>query len=176
MEIRPETPTDHDAITSILIEAFGDHPYSHQTEHLIVIELRRAGALTISLVAEMDGQVVGHIAFSPVTINGAQCLWYALGPVAVARRLWRRGIGRQLIEAGLEGLRGMGAHGCVLVGDPAFYTCFGFQPDPALTMEGVPPQYFMALAFDEQRARGRVEHHPAFAVKPQATKRPAAAG
>jgi putative acetyltransferase len=107
MEIRSENSRDHDAITAILIEAFADHPYSHQTEHLIVDALRRAKALSVSLVAETDKQVVGHIAFSPVTIDGEDCRWFALGPVAVARRLQRRGIGRQLIEAGLNALRSL---------------------------------------------------------------------
>ena len=69
MIIRPETSDDYEAIGEINIAAFAHHPYSHQTEHLIVEALRAAGALTVSLVAEVEGKVVGHIAFSPVTIN-----------------------------------------------------------------------------------------------------------
>jgi putative acetyltransferase len=164
VSIRPETPGDHDAITAVLIEAFADHPYSHQTEHLIVEELRRSKALIVSLVAEIDAQVVGHIAFSPVAINDAECQWFALGPIGVARRFQRRGIGGQLIKAGLDALRSLGAEGCVLVGDPAYYLRFGFRQDPALTMEGVPPENLMALPLGEHRPQGRVTHHPAFSV------------
>ncbi len=64
MIIRPETANDYDAIRNLLIAAFADHPYSHQTEHLIVEALRADAAIVAPLVAEVDGQVVGHIAFS----------------------------------------------------------------------------------------------------------------
>ena len=84
MIIRPETPGDHDSIRDILIAAFANHPYSHQTEHLIVEGLRADNALTLSLVAELDGNVVGQIAFSPVKIDGKDCGWLGLGPVAVS--------------------------------------------------------------------------------------------
>jgi putative acetyltransferase len=162
--IRPEAPSDHEAITEIIIEAFADHPYSHQTEHLIVDELRRSDALTLSLVAEIDGRVVGHVAFSPVKIDGADCRWFALGPVAVARSHQGRGIGQQLITAGLEALRGFGACGCVVVGEPAYNRRFGFEHDPDLMMEGVPPEVFMLLPLAGPRPRGAVSHPPAFSV------------
>lgn len=71
MMIRPEWADDYDAIRRILIAAFADHPYSRATEHLIVDALRASDALTVALVAELDGKVVGHIAFSPVKIDGA---------------------------------------------------------------------------------------------------------
>lgn len=162
--IRPEAPQDYEAITRINIEAFADHPFSRQTEHLIVERLRRDGALTISLVAEVDGRVVGHIAFSPVWLDEADCGWFALGPVAVARDHQRQGIGGSLVRAGLEELRRRGARGCILVGDPAYYRRFGFENDAALTMEGVPPEVLMALPFGEDRPCGAVTHHPAFSV------------
>ena len=83
MIIRPESASDYDAIRGILLAAFANHPYSHQTEHLIVEALRAAGAMTVALVAEVDGQVVGHIAFSPVLIGGRRLPVVRLGPVAV---------------------------------------------------------------------------------------------
>ncbi len=162
--IRPETPADQEAISQLLIEAFADHPYSHHTEHLIVEGLRRAGALTVSLVAEVDGQVAGHVAFSPVQIDGKDCEWFALGPVAVTPGLQRRGIGRQLIEAGLAALGRRGAAGCVVVGDPVYYRRFGFRHDPGLTMDGVPPEVFMSLPITGPSPRGPVSHHPAFLI------------
>ena len=167
MIIRPETANDYGSIRNILIAAFADHPYSHQTEHLIVDALRASGALTVSLVAEIDGSVVGHIAFSPVKINGADCKWFALGPVAVLPGFQRQGIGRGLIEEGLKTIRILGAEGCVLVGEPDFYRRFGFHHNPALVLEGIPPdcfKYFMCLPMTVQTPEGLVTHHPAFSV------------
>ncbi len=164
MIIRPEAANDYQSIRDLLIAAFADHPYSHQTEHLIVEALRASGAMTIGLVAEVDGNVVGHIAFSPVEINGMDRKWYALGPIAVLPDFQRRGIGKGLVEEGLKAIRPLGAKGCVLVGEPAFYERFGFRHNPALTMEGVPPQYLLCLPMDKQVPQGRVSHHPAFSA------------
>src|SRR3990172_6498 len=129
MIIRPETLGDHDSIRNILIAAFANHPYSHQTEHLIVEALRADDALTVSLVAEVDGTVVGQIAFSPLSIDGKDCGWLALGPVAVLPSYQRQGIGQALVNEGLKTIRSIGVQGCVLVGDPAFYRRFGFYLD-----------------------------------------------
>ncbi len=164
MIIRPETPGDHDSIRNILIAAFAHHPYSRQTEHLIVEALRADNALTLSLVAEVDGQVVGQIAFSPVTIDGKDCGWLALGPVAVLPAFQRQGIGTALVNEGLKAIRSTGAQGCFLVGDPAFYRRFGFENDPALRMEGIPPEFVMCLPMGERMPEGSVTHHPAFSA------------
>lgn len=100
--IRPEQPQDIAAISAITQAAFVDHPHSQQTEHLIINALRAAGALTISLVAERDGEIIGHIAFSPVLIDGKDCCWYGLGPLSVRPDCQRQGVGLKLIAAGLE--------------------------------------------------------------------------
>ncbi len=165
MIIRPETRNDYQAIREINIAAFSDHPYSQHTEHLIVEALRAAGALTISLVAEAEGKVVGHIAFSPVTINGADQQWFALGPVAVLPALQMQGVGTKLVKEGLKLIRALGAQGCVLVGDPAYYSRFGFRHNPALTLEDVPPNVFLCLPMTEPVPHGKVEHHAAFWVQ-----------
>jgi putative acetyltransferase len=164
MRVRPETPDDYHVIRTILVAAFADHPYSHQTEHLIVEALRAGNALTVGLVAEVDGSVVGHIAFSPVKIGGVDCGWFALGPIAVSPGSQRQGVGKGLIAEGLSAIRGLGAQGCVLVGDPAYYHRFGFRHDPALAMEGVPPQYLLCLPMAQPMPQGHVSHHPAFWV------------
>jgi len=163
--IRPETSNDYQAIREINIAAFAHHPYSHQTEHLIVEALRAAGALTVSLVAEVEGKVVGHIAFSPVTINGTHHHWYALGPLAVLPARQRQGIGIKLVNEGLKSIRALGAQGCVLVGDPAYYSRFGFSHNPALTLDDVPPDVFLCLPMTEPMPQGKVEHHAAFSVQ-----------
>lgn len=164
MIIRPETPDDHDAIRQILIAAFADHPFSHQTEHLIVEGLRADDHLTVSLVAEVDGKVVGQIAFSPVKIGGKDDGWLALGPVAVLPAFRARGIGQALVNEGMKAIRDLGAQGCVLVGEAAFYNRFGFRHDPALRMEGVPPEVLLCLPMSDEMPEGDVAHHPAFSI------------
>jgi putative acetyltransferase len=166
MTIRPETPYDIAAIEKVHVAAFEHHPRSRQTEHLIVNALRAAGALTVSLVAEVDGEVSGHIAFSPIRIDGRPCSWFILGPVGVLPRCQRRGIGCRLVLEGLQAIRGLGAEGCVLVGNPAYYSRFGFAPDPGLVFEGVPAENFLCLTMSGRVPRGRVSHHPAFSAAP----------
>jgi putative acetyltransferase len=148
------------------LAAFKDHPFSQQTEHLIVDALRAAGALTLSLVAELDGEVVGHIAFSPARIGDTSSNWYLLGPVAVHPAHQRRGIGRALIECGLSSLRALGGRGCVLVGDPALYRRFGFGHVPGVTCTGVPDENVQCLPLCDETPIGEVLHHAAFSVRP----------
>ena len=166
MLVRPETPQDAEAIRRIHREAFESHPFSRQTEHLIVDALRAAGGLDVSLVAELDGCVAGHVAISGARIGEDSSGWYLLGPVGVLPDLQGRGIGRALVEAGLEELRSRGANGCVLVGDPAFYTRFGFEHVPGVTCAGVPDVYVLCLRIAGPLPRGEVAHHSAFTIGP----------
>lgn len=161
MHILPETPGDREAIFTLTQAAFKDHPHSQQTEGYIIDALREAGALTLSLVARVDGRVAGHIAFSPVAISDGSADWYALGPVAVEPALQGQGIGAALVREGLERLKALGAAGCVVMGEPSYYSRFGFAQMPALTYPGVPAQYFMAQVFTRP-AQGRVTHHKGF--------------
>jgi putative acetyltransferase len=163
--IRPETPADEAAIEAITRAAFLVHPHSRQTEQFIIRELRTAGALSVSLVAEEGGRVVGHIAFSLVSLADGAPGWYGMGPVSVATDRQRRGIGGALVEAGLARLRQLGAQGCLLVGDPAFYGRFGFAQATGLELEGVPAEVFLALSFGPSLPTGRVDFHPAFAAE-----------
>lgn len=165
MNIRQEKESDINAIFEITRQAFRNHPYSQNTEQLIVNALRDDHALTISLVAEISGKVVGHIAFSSVAISDGSCDWYALGPVSVQPEFQRQGIGKALIGEGLSRLKSLGAEGCVLVGEPAYYQRFGFKQFPDLHMEGVPDAYVLALPFSEKVASGFLMHHKAFSIK-----------
>jgi putative acetyltransferase len=164
--IRDERQADYPAIGEVTRLAFEDHPFSQHTEQRIIEALRASGALSLSLVAELEGRVVGHIAFSPVTISDGTPNWYGVGPVSVTPALQRRGIGSKLAQAGLERLQTLGGKGCALVGDVAFYGRFGFRHHAGLTYEGVPPEVFLALAFEQQTAfpQGIVTFHEAFAV------------
>jgi len=168
MLLRPETDADIPAIFAVTQDAFRDQPYSQHTEGPIIDALRQAGALALSLVAEAGGRVVGHVAFSPVAIAGpagAAVGWYGLGPVAVAPARQGQGIGSMLVAEGLARLRGRGAAGCVVLGEPHYYGRFGFRADPGLVLPDVPAEYFMAQAW-RGRARGTVQYHRAFDTAP----------
>jgi putative acetyltransferase len=128
--VREETPDDIEPIDAVTRAAFRDHPFSHQTEHLIVRGLREAGALKLALVATMAGRVVGHVAFSPVTIGAQDPAWCGLGPVSVMPAQQRSGIGSSLIRSGLRRLRKRGVAGCVVLGDPAYYTVSALHRTP----------------------------------------------
>jgi putative acetyltransferase len=164
--VRSERPTDIEAISRVTYAAFFGKFSEQPTEHLIVGGLREAGMLTLSLVAELNLKIVGHVAFSPVTINGKEADWYGLGPVSVVPELQKQGIGSKLIREGLSLLRERGAKGCVLEGSPAYYQHFGFKSHPGLTYHGSPtPEYFMALPFYDKVPEGIVEFHKAFYIK-----------
>ncbi len=160
--IRDENASDYDAITEVTIAAFKTLPISQNNEQFIIQALRAASALTLSLVAELNGEVVGHIASSAVTFQGGNTGWEGLGPLSVHPDLHRRGIGSALMRECLSRLKQAGAKGCVLIGDPAYYVRFGFESWPGLTHEGVPNENVMALAFGAERADSRVCFHPAF--------------
>ncbi len=164
MLIRDEAPSDEAAIETVIAAAFRDMPYSQQTETFIMAALRRADALAVSLVAEESGHIVGQAAFSPVKIDGQASDWYGCGPICVAPERQRSGIGSALMEEGLGRLHHLGAGGCMLVGDPAWYQRFGFHNEPRLTLEGVPPEVFMILPLGKAVPEGKVAFHPAFAA------------
>ena len=160
--VRDEVPADAEAIHALTVAAFAPLEISSHTEQFIVAALRAAGALSLSLVAEVDGRVAGHIAFSPVTLSDGTPGWYGLGPVSVLPPLQGRGIGSKLITQGLARLQALGARGCCLVGHPGYYGRFGFRHVPGLGLAGVPPEAFFALAFDGHMPQGSVSFHPAF--------------
>ncbi|MHC5233052.1 GNAT family N-acetyltransferase [Brucella sp. LJL56] len=164
MHIRKEMPEDAAEIRHMTEEAFRTVAYSNQKEGEIVDALRAAKALTLSLVAEENGQMLGHVAFSPVLIDGADKGWYGLGPVSVRPDRQGEGIGGKLIREGLAILRREGAKGCVLLGDPGYYGRFGFKADARLKLPGVPAEYFQCLAFGSDIPEGDVTYHSAFAI------------
>jgi putative acetyltransferase len=160
--IRNETENDIDAIAEVTIEAFKTLEISNHTEQFIIEALRKAKALTLSLVAEIDSRIIGHIAFSPVIISDGTPDWYGLGPVSVLPEYQRKGIGKALINEGLAQLKEMNARGCCLVGHPDYYRKFGFENVSGLTHEGVPQEVFFALSFDGHIPQGTVTFHESF--------------
>lgn len=166
MIIRDEKPADAEAIRALISAAFRDAEHSSGTEAAIVDVLRTAQVMTVALVAQDGDDVIGHIAFSPVTIDGEAMDWYGLGPVAVLPERQGLGIGQALIRTGLERLRALGAQGCVVLGDPAYYRRFGFHADRRLRLADVPPDYFQCLALAGEIPEGSVSYHPGFYVSP----------
>jgi len=160
--IRSETSADASAIAEVTAAAFKTLAISNHTEQFIIAALRAAKVLTISLVAEVEGRVVGHIAFSPVTISDGSPNWYGLGPVSVLPECQRKGIGRPLIQEGISRLKALGSRGCCLVGHPEYYKRFGFQNVRGLGHEGVPEEVFFALSLDGHIPQGIVEFHVGF--------------
>ena len=164
MNIRTERPADLSEIAAVVTAAFLDAPHRSGTEAAIVAALREAGVLTLSLVAEDEGTIVGHIAFSPVTVDGVAGGWFGLGPVAVRPDRQRVAIGSSLIVEGLRRLRARGAHGCVVLGDPAYYGRFGFACDPSLRYPDAPAEYFQRLSFDGTCPAGIVVYQSGFSA------------
>ncbi|MGF6256889.1 putative acetyltransferase [Ensifer sp. LBL] len=162
IDIRSERATDIATIRHITKAAFAPMQYSSQTEAEIIDALRDAGALTLSLVAIEGGEVIGHVAFSPVTIDGEDKGWFGLGPVSVRPDRQKSGTGGRLIREGLARLVKTGAKGCVVLGEPDYYKRFGFEHHAALRLEGLPAEYFMAKAFEGPVPSGRVNYHAGF--------------
>jgi putative acetyltransferase len=160
--IRNETPADIRIISEVTIAAFATLEVSNQTEHFIIEALRTAHALAISLVAEVGSRIVGHIAFSPVTISDGTRDWYGLGPVTVSPEYQCQGIGKALIHEGLSRLKELNAAGCCVVGHPEYYRKFGFENVPELTIEGVPPAVFFVLTLQGSTPHGTVTFHEGF--------------
>ena len=163
--IRPEIPEDVDSIGYVNEQAFGQ-----ESESELIEKLRNRGVLTISLVALQDGEIVGHIAFSPVVIESGLSSFEAtaLAPMAVLPAYQRQGIGGQLIRAGLEECRRLVHEIVVLVGHPDYYPRFGFVPAKPKGIEcefEIPEEAWMILELREGALAGRrgtVKFQPEF--------------
>ncbi|WP_422508821.1 GNAT family N-acetyltransferase [Stenotrophomonas sp. GZD-301] len=162
MQIRAERPEDVDAIHALTREAFQDAPHSSHTEAFIVDALRRAGALSVSLVAEEDATLLGHVALSPVELSDGSTEWYGLGPISVLPAQQGRGIGSALMQAAIDALQARGAAGCVLLGDPDYYARFGFEADPRLRLPGIPAAYFQSRRLRGDSPDADVRYHAGF--------------
>lgn len=160
--IRKEVASDAAAIDAVTVAAFHAAAHTSHTEQFIIRALRKDGQLAVSLVAEEDGTVVGHVAVSPVAISDGTSGWYGLGPVSVAPESQGQGIGTQLMERALSELKALGAAGCVVLGEPGYYSRFGFAAEPALVLRGVPAEYFQAISLAGALPRGEVKYHEAF--------------
>lgn len=160
--VRHEHPADIGAIFELTRRAFLTAPHTSGTEQFIVNALRNSGQLALSLVATDGDTLVGHVAFSPVTLSSGESGWYGVGPISVLPDRQRQGIGSRLMRRGMAALQALGASGCVLVGDPAYYARFGFSPCPVLTLPNVPAAYFLVHSFSPSMPAGTVTFSAAF--------------
>jgi putative acetyltransferase len=137
-------------------------PFAGGNEQDLLNVLRNAGALSLSLVAEQHGKVVGHVALSPVAHESGVEGWFGLGPISVEPALQRKGVGGLLISEATAWMNARKARGCILVGDTKYYSRHGFMPSAANAPETEPAEYFMVLPLDNTIPAGRFSFHPAF--------------
>lgn len=162
MQIRDEGAADALAIRTLTQAAFAPRDYSDGSEGAIIDALRSGGALHLSLVAVEGAGIVGHVAFSPVTVGTTGKGWFGIGPVAVSGPRQKQGIGTALITAGLTRLRAQGARGVVVLGDPGYYGRFGFESVDTLWYGSGSSPYFQRRVLNGPDARGQVSYDAAF--------------
>jgi len=162
IEIRHEQKGDESSISKIIAVAFAGKSYSDGTEPGLVDELRKDNALTLSLVAIDGDTVVGQICFSEAGISSGTGSWYTLGPIAVLPTSQGQGIGRKLIESGLKELEEIGAWGCILVGDPGYYSNHGFKCSPENCPAGESKEHFQIRLIKSNDPDGVFSFHPVF--------------
>ena len=164
MLLRPEEPKDHSAVHAVNQSAF-----ETSAEANLVDVLRREAHPIISLVAEQNGAIIGHIMFSPVSLTGHTDLKImGLGPVAVAPEHQRMGIGTALLKTGLEKCNEIGYGAVIVLGHQSYYPRFGFVPSVNYGISSeydVPPEVFMVMELQPgylNDASGIIQYHPAF--------------
>jgi putative acetyltransferase len=158
--IRLENDTDKAAIHDLTARAFAGKNYSDGTEPELIDALRDAGALAVSLVAEEDGTIIGHVALSPAFAQDGSQGWFALGPISVAPERQRQGVGGMLVRESMARLEKLNALGCVLIGDARYYPRHGFVLRPDLAPATEPAQHYMVKALTEKTPQTCVSFHP----------------
>ncbi|SFO88370.1 putative acetyltransferase [Cohaesibacter marisflavi] len=162
MYIREETSADADAIHILTQKAFAPMPYSSGNEGPIIDQLRRDGDLVLSLVMDDDGSIAGHVAFSKIKIDGKWDKWYCLGPISVTPDKQSQGIGKALVGEGMRRLRALGANGCILIGNPAYYDRLGFKCNGQLRYGGLDASLIQYMTFQGPAPKGALTHADAF--------------
>ncbi len=147
IDIRPEKPGDQGAVHQLNLAAFEGGP-----EAALVDRLRTNCEDYLAFVAVADGAIVGHILFTPATVDGSSVVGMGLAPMAVRPANQRQGIGSQLVWHGLEHMRRVGCPFVIVLGHPEYYPRFGFEPASryrlASLWAGIPDEAFMVVVFD----------------------------
>jgi len=173
VRIRPEQSGDEAIIREVTQKAFDASEYGHNGEARLIDQLRSEGAAAISLIAEIERQIVGHILFSPARIdwNGRSSSGLGLAPVSVLPEFQRQRIGSRLIEAGFEAITGSPHEFVIVLGHPEYYPKFGFVPASSSNItcefEGVPDEAFLIRWLNKPSTssdRGLAKYHPVFST------------
>ncbi len=173
VRIRREQPGDEVAIREVTSLAFESSEFGHNGEAGLVEKLRSQNAVSISLVAECDARIVGHILFSPATIEWScrRCEGLGLAPLSVIPEFQRNGIGSRLMKEGLAAAAESSTEFVIVLGHPEFYPKFGFAPASATNVacefDDVPDEAFMIRWFKQPSsgdAQGVARYHPVFAT------------
>jgi putative acetyltransferase len=171
--IRRETEPDSPAIREVTIKAFSSSELGHHGEADVIERLRANCPEVLSLVAEQEGRIVGHVLFSPVLIEGENLAWEGMGlaPMAVLPELQGQGIGSRLVESGLQRLAESQCQFVVVLGHPEFYARLGFEPagKHCITCEflGIPEEVFRIqklAAHPAKLPKGVARYRPEFSV------------
>jgi len=173
--IRKENPSDHNRVIELTVKAFETLEISNHNEGKLVDTLRKAPTFSeeLSLVAELNGQVVGHILFTPIRIENGQEKFESLilGPVSVLPEFQKMGIGGQLIRAGHQKAKELGFQSVILLGHPHYYPRFGYKPASTWGIKSPIPlpsdDVFMAVELTEEaltNVSGTVVFPPEFGI------------
>jgi len=172
--LRTENGADHDSVNALITKAFVGAQHSDGTEAAMVSRLRGSSQFVaeLSIVAELDKRLVGHILFSPITIRNenASIVSLALAPVSVHPKFQKQGIGGALIEEGHKRALSLGYKSSIVLGHASYYPRFGYAPASKWSIRAsfpVPDQCFMARELVESSlslARGVVEYTPEFGI------------
>ena len=162
VEIRGEVSSDFETIRSVTEQAFRNVSYASGDEQDIIERLRASGALSVSLVAAVGREIIGHIALSPSSSTDNSQEWLALGPVSVLPEYQRKGVGSALIQRALAEIKDQGVTGCILIGDPAYYRRFGFELAPKFSPKPEYASVFMINKFSDEDPGGALSFHQAF--------------
>jgi putative acetyltransferase len=166
IHIRHESAEDAQAIHDLTARAFAPMPFADGDEQMLPARFRSAKALSLSLVAELKGKIVGQLTLTPaIAANGAPG-WFALGPISVDPSYQKQGIGSTMIAAAITWLRAQNAAGCALVGNPAYYSRFGWLPFPELAPPGEPSKYYQILPLADAEPTTVIHFHPLFYGSP----------
>lgn len=173
IEIRYEQPGDEAAIHKVTSLAFESSEFGHNGEAGLVDKLRAEGAASISLVAEIDNRIVGHVLFSPASIewDSRRCEGLGLAPLSVLTEFQKLGIGGRLITAGLNAAARSSSGFVIVLGHPDYYPMFGFAPasgsNVGCEFEGIPDEAFMIKWLgqtDTSEECGLAKYHPVFST------------
>ena len=160
--VRPEKKSDREIIWELTKLAFSGKPYAGGNEQDLIDNLRELNVLSASLVAVDGSEVVGQITFSPASISSGEGNWYALGPISVLPHRQSEGIGGLLIEAGMKVIEHMGAWGCILTGNPDYYSRHGFTLANVHCPDNEAEEYFMLRLSGVNKPVGKFAFHDAF--------------